>query len=105
LWKKQGVNNKMKGSYVLFFLAILTIPLLWGINVWQSNECGVIRNEIRKVERRQENFVRETKTVAHEIGDLLAIDRLETEAHKLGLQKVRPEDVIVIIMEGKGRGH
>ncbi len=94
----------MKGPYVLFFLAILTIPLLWGVNVWQSNECGVLRSAIRKVERTQENYVRENKTVAHEIGELLAIDRLETEANKMGLQKMSPEDVILVVMEGQGRG-
>jgi len=91
-------------NYVLFFAMILTIPLFLGINAWQSNECGILRNEIRVLERNQENRVNENKMAANEIVDLLATGRLEAEAKKMGLQKIRPEDVLLIIMGGKGRG-
>jgi cell division protein FtsL len=83
---------------------ILTIPLFLGINAWQSNECGILRNEIKVLERNQENRVNENKMAANEIVDLLATGRLEAEAKKMGLQKIRPEDVLLIIMGGKGRG-
>jgi cell division protein FtsB len=50
--------------------------------------------------------VEENKTVVAEIADLLAVDKLENDArNKLGLKKIRPEDVLLIIMGGKGRGH
>jgi len=94
----------MKRYYVLFILMILTIPVFLGVNVLQSIECGVIRNEIRKLEKSQEDCLNNNKAIAGEITDLLAIDKLEAEAKKMGLQKVRPEDVLVIIMGGKGRG-
>jgi cell division protein FtsL len=91
-------------SYVLFFAMVLTIPFFLGINAWQSNECGILRNEIKNIERNQENCINENKLAANEIVDLLATDRLEAEAKKMGLHKVRPEDVLLIVMGGKGRG-
>jgi len=93
----------MKKYYVLLFLLALTIPLFWGINAWQANECGIIRSEIKNLEKTQENCLDENKTIANEIGNLLTADRLDTEAQKMGLRKMRPEDVILIVMGGKGR--
>ena len=96
----------MKGYFALFFLMIITIPVFLWVNAWQSNECGVIRNEIKKMEKNQENTVEENKTVIAEIADLLAVDKLEDGAvNRLGLKKIRPESVLLIIMGGKGRGH
>jgi hypothetical protein len=96
----------MKKGYFLFFFLVLTIPVFFFINVWHSNECGVIRKEIRQLERVQENSIEENKTVANEISNLLTVTRLETDAQKrLGLKKMRPEDVMLIIMGGKGRGN
>jgi cell division protein FtsL len=94
----------MKKYYVLLFVLALTIPLFWGINAWQANECGIIRNEIKNLERTQENCLDENRTVANEIDSLLTTDRLDTEARKMGLRKVRPENIILIVMGGKGRG-
>jgi len=96
----------MKVYYALFFLMVVTIPVFLWANAWQSNECGILRNEIKKIEKTQENAVEENKTVVAEIADLLAVDKLENDArNKLGLKKIRPEDVLLIIMGGKGRGH
>ena len=90
--------------YILFFAMVISIPVFLGVNAWQANKCGEIRNAIRKIEREQENCVDETKTVVAEIADLLAVDRIENEAQrKLGLHKIRPQDVTLIIMGGKGR--
>jgi len=94
----------MRRNYVMFFLMVLTIPLFLGISAWQANECGMIRKEIKILEKNQEDCVTEHKAVVNEIVDLLATDRLENEAQKMGLQKMRPEDVILIIMGGKGHG-
>jgi len=95
----------MKGFYALFFLMVITIPVFLWVNAWQSNECGIIRNEIKKLEKNQENAVEENKTVVAEIAKELAVDKLENDArNKLGLKKIRPENVLLIIMGGKGRG-
>jgi len=95
----------MKGYYALFFLMVITIPVFLWVNTWQSNECGILRNEIKKLEKSQENAVEENKTVVAEIAEQLAVDKLEKDArNKLGLKKIRPENVLLIIMGGKGRG-
>jgi cell division protein FtsL len=88
-------------TYALLFLTVLTIPVFLGLNAWQANECGEIRNEIKSLERSQEQRVTENKAVTNEIADLLAAGRLEAEAQKLGLHKMRPEDVVLIVMGGK----
>jgi len=88
-------------NYTLLFLMVLTIPVLLGINAWQSNECGEIRSEIKALERKQEQCVAENKAITTEIADLLAAGRVEAEAQKLGLHKMRPEDVLLIVMGGK----
>jgi cell division protein FtsB len=94
----------MKGYFVLF-LMVISIPVFLWVNAWQSNECGILRNEIKKVEKSQENAVEENKTVVAEIANLLAVDKLEHDArNKLGLKKISPENVLLIIMGGKGRG-
>jgi cell division protein FtsL len=94
----------MTKNYALFFLMVLTIPLFLVINAWQSNECGIIRNEIKKLERSQENSISENKIAATEIVNLLATGRLEAEARKMGLEKKQPEDVILIVMGRKESG-
>jgi hypothetical protein len=94
-----------KYQYVLLFFTVLAIPLFLAINAWQANECGEIRSQIKKNEISQESLVEENKTVIAEISNLLAVDRLETEAqNRLGLRKIRPEDITLIIM-GRGRGY
>jgi Mg2+/Co2+ transporter CorB len=94
----------MTKFYVLFFFLVLTIPLLFGINVWHSNECGIIRKSIKQVEKAQEDCVEDNKTVVNEISQLLSVARLENDAQQvLGLKKMRPEDVMLIVMGGKGR--
>ena len=95
----------MKKFFVLFFLVIISIPIFLGVNAWQSNECGEIRREMREIESRQENSVEKNKALAAEIADLIAVDNLELEAQrKLGLKKIRPENIKLIILGGKGHG-
>ena len=85
----------------MFFVMIITIPVFLGINAWQSNRCGVLRSDIRRLERAQETLVEENKTVAAEIANLLAVDRLEYDAkNRLGMTRMRPEDVTLIIVGG-----
>jgi len=92
-------------TYALLFLTVLTIPAFLGLNAWQSNECGEIRNEIKALERSQEQRVIENKAVTNEIADLLAASRVEAAAQKFGLHKMRPEDVLLIVMGGGKKGN
>ena len=92
-------------KYGLLFFIVLTIPVFWGINAWQSTKCAEIRNEVRKIEREQEDLIEYSKITANEINGLLAVERLESEAQRMGLRKMRPEDIVLIIMGGKERGY
>jgi uncharacterized protein YabN with tetrapyrrole methylase and pyrophosphatase domain len=66
----------------------------------------MIWNDIKRPEKNQENYIKDNKTIVNEIVDLLAVERLETEAKKMGFKKMKPEDTILIIMGGgKDRGH
>jgi cell division protein FtsL len=94
----------MKKYYVLLFVLALTIPFFLGVNAWQANECGIIRSEIKNLEKTQENCLDKNKTIANEIVNLLTVEKLDTEAQKIGLRKIRPENVILIVMGGKGHG-
>jgi len=95
----------MRKYYVYLFVFIITIPLFLGLNAWIANECGQIRRQITNIEKEQENQVHANGTIAAEIADLLAVEKIENEAQrKLGLRKIRPENVTLIIMGGKGRG-
>ena len=95
----------MKKFFVAFFFMVVSIPFFLGINAWQANKCGEIRREIRELEHRQENAVERNRAIAAEIADLIAVDNLEYIARRrLGMQKMRPENVRLIILGGKGHG-
>jgi len=95
----------MRKLYVMLFVVAFTVPVFLGANAWQSNRCGALRGDIRRLERAQENLLEENKTVAAEIANLLAIDRLERDAvYRLGMTRMRPEDVTLIIVGGDELG-
>jgi len=95
----------MSKYYALFFFMVLSVPLLLGLNAWQANKCGTIRNEIKSIEKSQENCVKNNKAISNDILDILAIDSLETKARDMGLRKKGPEDVMLIIVGGGERGY
>jgi len=85
----------------MFFVMVFAIPLFVGANVWQSNVCGTLRADIRRIEKEQENLVDENRSVAAEIAKLLAVGRIETDARdRLGMSRVNPENVMLIIVGG-----
>jgi len=95
----------MRKPYLALLALAVTIPAFLGANAWQANRCGVLRSEIRRLERAQESLVEENKTVAAEIANLLAVDRLERDAmERLGMARMRPEDVTLIIVGGDPLG-
>jgi len=84
---------------------VVTIPVFLAINAWQANVSGALRNEIRRLERAQENLVEKNMTAAAGVANLLAIDRLENDAvSRLGMTRMRPEDVTLIVMGGDDHG-
>ena len=92
-------------SYPFFLLMIISIPLLWGLNVYQANKCSKFRAELRRNETRQENFIKDHKAITAEIRQLLSVENIEAVARNIGLQKVKPENIELIILGGKEFGH
>ena len=86
-----------------FLLLVISIPVFLGVNAVQANKCGEIRKDIKALERFQENSVKNGRILAAEIADLLAVERLENEAkNNMVLRKMRPEEIHLIIVGGKG---
>jgi len=92
--------------YALIFFMVLSIPLLLGLNAWQSNKCGELRREINRIQREQVELMEKNRETTAKITELLATDRLEKDAReKMGLKKMQPEDIFLIrITGGEGSG-
>jgi len=85
----------------MLFAMAFTIPILLWLNAWQANRIGLRMNDIRELERAQETLVEENRTIAAEIANLLAVNRLESDAvNRLGMTRVNPENVTLIIVGG-----
>jgi cell division protein FtsB len=95
----------MRKFYAMFFVMVFAVPLFLGVDVWQSNICGALRADIRRIEREQENLVDENRSIAAEIAKILAVGRIETDAKdRLGMSRVSPENVMMIILGGDANG-
>jgi cell division protein FtsL len=90
--------------YVLLYAAVITIPLLLGLNAWQSNRYVSLRQEIGRLEDAQEKWVESNKRLIAGIAVLSSPKRIEFIAvNELGLSKIRPENVLQIKIEKGGR--
>ena len=90
--------------YLGFFLMIITFGALLGINVMQTNQCRNFEIKVKKLEAEQKEIISINKELNNEITDSLYIDKLVDEAESLGLEKTNPDDVIYVILGGKGHG-
>jgi cell division protein FtsL len=83
---------------------IFTIPLVLGLNVWQSFRYREREQELGQLESAQEEWVESNKRLIAGIAVLSSSERIEHIAiHDLGLVKIRPEDVLQIRIEGRRR--
>jgi cell division protein FtsL len=83
---------------------IFTIPLVLGLNVWQSFRYRERERELGQLESAQEEWVESNKRLIAGIAVLSSSERIEHIAvHDLGLVKVQPEDVLQIRIEGRRR--
>jgi cell division protein FtsL len=79
---------------------IFTIPLLLGINAWQSLRYRELERELTELENTQEEWVESNKRLIAGIAVLSSSERIEYIAlHDLGLIKKDPEDVLQIRIE------
>ena len=93
----------MGKKYALLFLLVLTVPVLLGVNAWQSNKCGKLMREITRLERAQVELLEKNREAIADITESLATARLEDDARRQGLRKKSPEETLLIkITGGKG---
>jgi cell division protein FtsL len=89
---------------ILFYLIVLTIPLLLGLNAWQSGRYTALEQEIGRLEDAQGEWIESNKRLIAGIALLSSSERIEHIAQKeLGLEPIRPEDVLQIRIEGGGK--
>jgi cell division protein FtsL len=83
----------------------LTIPLLLGLNAWQASRYAGLEREIGRLEDAQTEWVESNKRLIAGIAVLSSPERIEHIAVKeLELERIAPEDVLQIRIEGGGKG-
>ena len=95
----------MKRRLLLYF-AVFSIPLLLGLNAWQSSRYTALQREMRRLEEAQGEWVESNKRLIAGIAVLSSPGRIEHIAQtELGLRKIMPENVLQIkIEEEQGSG-
>jgi cell division protein FtsL len=88
---------------VIFYLAVITIPLFLLLTVWQSNRYQDLKNEIERLELAQAEWLESNKRMAAEIAENSSPQRIDRIARNLlYLRRIRPEDDLQIkIKDGK----
>jgi cell division protein FtsL len=90
--------------YIFIYFMIFTIPLVLGLNTWQSFRYRELEQELEQLESSQEKWVESNKRLIAGIAVLSSSERIEHIAvHDLGLVKKRPEDVLQVRIEGRRR--
>ena len=89
--------------YLVLYLAALTIPLFFALNIWQSNRYTALKQEIKRLEEAQADWVESNGRLIAGIAVLSSPERIEHIAqNELGLTKIKPEDVLQVKIEGGG---
>ncbi|MCL2478269.1 MAG: cell division protein FtsL [Treponema sp.] len=87
---------------VLLYFMVLTIPLFLGISAWQSIRYSDLEKETRTLEAAQEKWVEDNRLLIADIATLTSSENVENIAvHDLKLQKIQPENVLQVWIEGK----
>jgi len=87
---------------VLIYFFVLTIPVFLGIAVWQSVRYTELERSSRRLEAVQEEWVTNNRKLVAGIAVLSSSSRIEQVAiHDLGLEKMLPENVLQVRIEGE----
>jgi len=90
--------------YLLLYFVVLTIPLLLGLLVWQSNRYQDLLRELVRLEQSQKEWIESNKKLIAGIGEYSSPERIDFIARNgLDLKKLPPEYYLQVrIMGGKG---
>ncbi|MDR1637757.1 MAG: septum formation initiator family protein [Treponema sp.] len=93
-------------KHLLLYLAVITMPLLLALVVWQSTRYMDLEREIARLEAAQEEWVEGNKRLIAGIAMLSSSERIENIARNdPSLVRVRPEDILQIRIEEGQRGN
>ena len=94
----------MVRRYALLYFFVFTIPLFLGLAAWQSFRYAELERNVRRLEAAQEDWVEKNRRLIAGIAVLSSSSRIGQVAVKdLGLQKMNPENVLQIRIEGERR--
>jgi hypothetical protein len=84
---------------ILLYAMALSLPLTLGAAVWQSARYSALKNEVRALAERQEEWIDNNKRVISDIAVLSSSARIEEFARSNpALEKKPPEDVLQVII-------
>jgi cell division protein FtsL len=95
----------MKKKYFALYVAVLTIPLFLALTAWQSFRYAGLKQEIKRLEQTQADWIESNKRLIAGIAVLSSARRIEHIARtELKMVKIKPENVSLVKIEGgKGR--
>ena len=93
-------------KYFLLYLIVISILLLLGLVVWQSNRYQNLNRELNRLDQVQAEWIESNKRLIASITEYSSPERIEYIARNhLDLQKIRPEHLLQVkIVEGWGHG-
>ncbi|MCL2067437.1 MAG: cell division protein FtsL [Treponema sp.] len=95
----------MLKKYLFLYFAVIAIPLMMGLCVWQSFRYQRLNLDVNRIEKTQAEFVERNKQLIADIAVQSSPERIEQIAvRELKLRRIRPEDVLQVRIEG-GKGH
>lgn len=87
------------GRKILLYAMALSLPLLLGVAIWQSARYSTLKEEVKILAERQEEWIDNNKRLIRDIAVLSSSARIEEFARSnLMLEKKRPEDVLQVII-------
>jgi cell division protein FtsL len=92
----------MTKKYLLLYFIAISIPLLLGLLVWQSNRYQNLNREINRLEQVQAEWIESNKRFIADITEYSSPQRIEYIAqNRLNLRKILPENLLQVkIVEG-----
>lgn len=98
----------MKSTVKSFFLGActgilaLSIPGMLWFYTYKSHEYARLRDEINKLEKKEENLIEENKRLVSDISVLSSAGRIEKIAtEELGMHKAETEDIVRVEITGE----
>ncbi|MDR2098065.1 MAG: cell division protein FtsL [Spirochaetaceae bacterium] len=84
---------------ILLYAMALSLPLSLGAVIWQSARYSALRDEMKILTGRQQEWIDNNKRLIRDIAVLSSSARIEEFARaNLTLEKKRPEDVLQVII-------